>query len=125
MSRVLQPSLFDVASEPSLRGLAGARRVPLSRGAWLDVLHGWAGGTDAVFTCLLDQVPWRGERRSMYDQVVDVPRLLCFYDEHDTLPDPILARARDALSASYADELGEPFRTAGLCLYRDGSDSVA
>ena len=33
--------------------------------------------------------------------------------------------ARDALSAHYAAELGESFRTAGLCLYRDGRDSVA
>ena len=28
-------------------------------------------------------------------------------------------------NAHYADELGEPFRTAGLCYYRDGRDSVA
>jgi alkylated DNA repair dioxygenase AlkB len=61
----------------------------------------------------------------MYDRRVDVPRLLCFYDEDATLPDPVLTRARDALSAHYATELGEPFRTAGLCHYRDGRDSVA
>ncbi len=61
----------------------------------------------------------------MYDAVVDVPRLLCFYDEHDALPHPALSTARDALSAYYATELGEPFTTAGLCLYRDGHDSVA
>ena len=30
-----------------------------------------------------------------------------------------------ALGAHYEPELGEPFRTAGLCLYRDGRDSVA
>ena len=53
------------------------------------------------------------------------PRLLCFYGDDDPLPHPALAEARDALSAHYADELGEPFRTAGLCLYRDGHDSVA
>ncbi len=29
------------------------------------------------------------------------------------------------LTTHYADELGEPFRTAGLCYYRDGRDSVA
>ena len=33
--------------------------------------------------------------------------------------------ARAALSEHYAAELGEPFATAGLCYYRDGSDSVA
>ena len=41
------------------------------------------------------------------------------------LPDPALDVARDALSAHYAAELGEPFTTAGLCYYRDGHDSVA
>jgi len=70
-------------------------------------------------------VPWRAERRQMYDRVVAVPRLLCFYGEHEPLPDPVLADARSALSTHYAAELGEPFHTAGLCYYRDGQDSVA
>jgi alkylated DNA repair dioxygenase AlkB len=61
----------------------------------------------------------------MYDRVVDVPRLLCFYGEIQPLPDPVLARARDALDRHYWPELGEPLCTAGLCLYRDGRDSVA
>src|SRR5579875_2007201 len=56
---------------------------------------------------------------------VDLRRLTCFYGEGEPLPDPVLALARDALSARYGPELGEPFRTAGLCLYRDGRDSVA
>ena len=41
------------------------------------------------------------------------------------MPDPLLTEARDALDGHYAAELGEPFVTAGLCLYRDGRDSVA
>ena len=61
----------------------------------------------------------------MYDREVDVPRLLSFYGEDDALPDDALVQARDALSGHYRDELGEPFRTAGLCYYRDGRDSVA
>ena len=61
----------------------------------------------------------------MYDKVVAVPRLLCFYGEDEPLPDPVLSAARTALNAHYGPELGEPFRTAGLCLYRDGRDSVA
>jgi alkylated DNA repair dioxygenase AlkB len=82
-------------------------------------------GADALFERLLTAVPWRAERRTMYDRVVDVPRLLCFYGEGEDLPDPVLAAARDALSAHYLAALGEPLRTAGLCLYRDGRDSVA
>ena len=45
--------------------------------------------------------------------------------EDATLPDPVLEVCRAALNAHYADELGEPFVTAGLCFYRDGRDSVA
>jgi alkylated DNA repair dioxygenase AlkB len=37
----------------------------------------------------------------------------------------VLTNARNALNQHYAEELGEPFVTAGLCLYRDGADSVA
>ncbi len=61
----------------------------------------------------------------MYDRVVDVPRLACFYRDGVKLPDPVLTVLRDHLSAYYAAELGEPFSTAGLCLYRSGEDSVA
>jgi alkylated DNA repair dioxygenase AlkB len=57
--------------------------------------------------------------------VVDVPRLVAWYDAPDPLPHPVLADARAALSAYYRPELGEPFVTAGMCLYRDGRDSVA
>jgi alkylated DNA repair dioxygenase AlkB len=121
-----QPSLLDLAPEPALGPLATSmRRTPLARGAWLDVRPGWLTGADELFERLAATVPWRAERRPMYDRVVDVPRLLCFYGEDDELPDPVLARARRALSQHYGPELGEPFVTAGLCLYRDGRDSVA
>ena len=126
MSSTVQESLLDVAGEPALGALAGAvRRVPLARGAWVDLRPGWLEGSAAVFGALIEAVPWRAERRHMYDRVVDVPRLLCFYGEGEPLPDPLLTAALDALNAHYAAELGEPFRTAGLCLYRDGRDSVA
>jgi alkylated DNA repair dioxygenase AlkB len=128
MSLALQASLLDDpgASSPRLSPLPGSvRRTPLSRGAWVDVLPGWVSGADALFERLADEVPWYAERRQMYERVVDVPRLLCFYGDDDDLPHPLLTHAREALSQHYADELGEAFRTAGLCLYRDGRDSVA
>ena len=61
----------------------------------------------------------------MYDSTVRVPRLLARYSEGEALPHPVLEEARTALNAHYAVELGEPFVSVGLCLYRDGSDSVA
>jgi alkylated DNA repair dioxygenase AlkB len=127
MTVMLQPSLIDdLADEPAL-GLLGrsVRRTALTRGAWVDLRRGWVSGPSTVFDRLSTGVPWQAERRAMYDREVDVPRLLAFYSEGADLPDPLLTGARDALSAHYADELGEPFRTAGLCLYRDGQDSVA
>lgn len=125
MTTHLQGSLFDQADEARLGPLDGLRRTDLGAGAWIDLLPGWLSGADALFERLATEVPWRAERRAMYDQVVDVPRLLAFYGAGDALPHPLLAEARSALTAHYADELGEPFTTAGLCHYRDGRDSVA
>ena len=122
----MQESLLDLCDSPALGPLAGSvQRVPLTRGAWVDLRPGWLAGAGAVFDRLLDSVPWRAEQRRMYDRVVDVPRLLCFYGEDADLPDSVLAACRDRLSEHYQAELGESFRTAGLCLYRDGRDSVA
>ncbi len=126
MTTAFQASLLDLGDEvgPGPLG-ATVRRTALSRGAWVDVRPGWLLGADALFQRLLDGVPWHAERRQMYERVVDVPRLLCFYGEGEPLPDPALDAARAALDAHYGAELGEPFATAGLCLYRDGRDSVA
>ena len=99
--------------------------MPLERGAWVDLRPGWFSGADELFERLVAAVPWRAERRPMYERIVDVPRLLCFYGEDEELPAPELIDARRILDAHYGDEAGEPFRTAGLCLYRDGRDSVA
>jgi alkylated DNA repair dioxygenase AlkB len=122
-----QASLLDLADDdgPGPLDTAALRRTTLAHGAWIDVLPGWMRGADALFQRLVQGVPWQAERRPMYDRIVDVPRLLQFYGEGRPLPDPALDAARRALDDRYAAELGEPFRTAGLCLYRDGRDSVA
>ncbi|KQX62874.1 alpha-ketoglutarate-dependent dioxygenase AlkB [Angustibacter sp. Root456] len=125
MQALLQGSLLDVAEDVTVGPLEGVRRTVLSRGAWVDLLPGWVSGSEVLLERLLADVPWYAERRQMYERVVDVPRLLCHYGENAPLPHPALTAAKQALDAHYADELGEPFRTAGLCLYRDGRDSVA
>ena len=112
MSSAVQTSLFDLGGPGSsealgLGPLGGMiTRQVLGRGAWVDLLPGWLSGADALFDDLLEQVPWRAERRQMYERVVDVPRLLCFYGEDEPLPHPDLVSAREALNAHYADELG-------------------
>jgi alkylated DNA repair dioxygenase AlkB len=122
-----QASLFEeIRAGAALEPLASSvLRRPLTRGAWVDLRPGWIAGADELFDCLAADVPWRDERRTMYDRVLDVPRLLCHYGENATLPHPMLDECRGALNSHYRDELPEGFATAGLCLYRNGNDSVA
>ena len=131
---LFEPSLFDDAVQsgdrssseqpPVVGSLTGVVRHQLARGAWVDLLPGWTSAGN-LLERLLEDVPWHAERRPMYDRVVDVPRLLCHYGEGEALPSPVLGAVRDALNARYEPELGEPLVSAGLCLYRDGADSVA
>jgi alkylated DNA repair dioxygenase AlkB len=111
----VQESLFEHSERRALDG-----------GAWIDVRSGWLTGADDVFGALRCAVPWRAERRQMYDRVLDVPRLVSFHDlAAEDAPHPLISRLRRRLNDIYAGELGEPFTTVGLCLYRDGADSVA
>ncbi len=119
-----QSTLFE-APASRVRSLVGIERRELGTGAWIDVLRTWLPAADEVFARMVAEVPWRAERRQMYDRVVDVPRLVHTYMIGETLPHPVLTEAREALSDHYRPELGEPFRTAGCCYYRDGRDSVA
>ncbi|MGE5290752.1 MAG: alpha-ketoglutarate-dependent dioxygenase AlkB [Micromonosporaceae bacterium] len=126
MTGAFQGSLLDSCEEAGPGPLGtSVTRTALAHGAWVDVRPNWIAGADALFGRLVSAVPWQAEKRHMYDRVVDVPRLLSFYPEGAPLPDPMLDDALRALSEHYRGELGEPFRTTGLCFYRDGRDSVA
>jgi alkylated DNA repair dioxygenase AlkB len=124
MSLGHQPSMWDLAEEATIGPLVVTRHH-LSRGAWVDHLPGWVQGSDRVLEVLLGDIGWRADRRQMYEREVVVPRLLRWYGGEEQLPHPLLTQARDALNAHYGPELGEPFVSAGMCLYRDGRDSVA
>ena len=97
MAAHLQGSLFDQTDEIRLGPLKDVRRTVLGDGAWIDLLPGWLGGADALFEELVSQVPWRAERRQMYEHVVDVPRLLAYYREEDPLPHPAPVEGRAPL----------------------------
>jgi alkylated DNA repair dioxygenase AlkB len=85
MTMSFQASLFDglddavaapAGSRPALGELGDrVERIDLGEGAWLDVRPGWVTGSDELFERLVDVVPWKADRREMYDRVVDVPRL--------------------------------------------------
>jgi alkylated DNA repair dioxygenase AlkB len=101
-------------------------RRQIGDGAFIEIRAGWLPETEGLLDALVSTVPWRAERRQMYDRVVDVPRLVSFHDlSIEDPPHPVLTRLRRRLNDIYAGELGEPFTTVGLCCYRDGSDSVA
>ena len=126
MSLIVQPSLFGSSGELGVADLgAGVERRLLSDGAWIDVRPGFVTAADDLFDALVSAVPWHEERMHIYDNTVRVPRLLARYAQGEPLPHPVLDEARSALNAHYIEELGEPFVNAGLCLYRDGNDSVA
>jgi alkylated DNA repair dioxygenase AlkB len=108
--------LFDIAPP----------RRELGAEAWLELHTGWLPDPDPLLAALLTEVPWQAERRRMYERTVAVPRLTCFYPDGAALPHPALEAARLRLSRQYqADLRGEPLTSVGLCLYRNGEDSVA
>lgn len=80
-----------------------------------------ADAADRCFADLLAFADWQAQRRPMYDQVVDVPRLLASYRTVALPADlplaDLLARVEAAAPA--------PYNAIGLNLYRDGRDSVA
>ena len=126
MTLAHQPSIWDLAEEATLTPLPGrVTRHELSRGAWVDHLPGWVTGSDDVLEVLLGDIGWREDRRQMYEREVTVPRLLRWYGAQEQLPHPLLAEARSSLNRYYGPEPREQFVTAGMCLYRDGRDSVA
>ncbi len=111
MSAAWQASLLDTGDDIALHELgSGLHRTELSRGAWVDYRPGWLGGADRLFDELHHDVPWHAERREMYERIVDVPRLLKFYDEDEVLPHPVLTQAREELSRLVCRGAGRALR---------------
>lgn len=116
-----QMALFG-RTEPSRcdRTFSCLERAALPDGAWIEMARGWLAGDAQVFDELLRGLPWRAERRVMYEREVDVPRL---YAELSSGKEslPIIEQMRAALDAQY----GCSFARTSFALYRDGNDSVA
>lgn len=136
----LQASLFDAAAMAEApRGPrpiphsdfrpTAPRRHALSHGAWIDHQPSWLKDADERFFDLSRAAAWRNERRQMYERVVDVPRLVAYYRDSDSYPATWLTRVVDELNRHYLarPEIQPRDRlvSAGMCLYRDGRDSVA
>ena len=114
-----QPTLLDLDAAPAFdAGFDGARRRFLGRGAWVDVVPSWVHGADALFEHVLAAGAWTHRTRTMWEKVLDEPRL-CTGGWADP-PAPLPAMA-EALSGRYGLELS----AVSANLYRDGRDSVA
>ncbi len=74
------------------------------------------------FSELESRVPWKSERRPMYDRIVDVPRLLAAY-RLDAIPSDL--SALEEIAVAVRERIDAPFNAVGLNLYRHGNDSVA
>jgi len=76
---------------------------------------------EAWFALLHAGIPWRQQRRVMYERELDVPRLVASY----ALEDPALPAPLAEAAALAAREFDASFNSVGLNLYRDRNDSVA
>ena len=75
-----QPSLLDDGSPFALSPiLPGEGRIPLGDDAWVELHRDWVAGSDQLFERLMETVPWKEERRRMYERTLNVPRLVSFY----------------------------------------------
>lgn len=119
----LQGSLFGALAPAVDAGFAGAERTWLDDTSWVELVPHWLAGADEVFAALAEHLPWRQRRVTMYDHLVDEPRLTWWWRAADGDPEPlpVLADARRLLGIRY----GRPFDSIGCNLYRDGRDSVA
>lgn len=86
----------------------------------------WPGAIDAEtaqrwFDLLHARAAWTHLQRSMYDRIVDVPRLLANYAVEALPADLPLA----SLLACVQARAPAPYSRIGMNLYRDGHDSVA
>jgi len=123
---------------------AGARRVELGDGAWLEVVRRWVPHQAALFERAQASADWELHERQMYERVVAVPRLVAACP--GTGPGPawtgetaVRVLPHRATSAGVAETAGRLRELAAavsaryerrlpsisLAYYRDGNDSVA
>jgi alkylated DNA repair dioxygenase AlkB len=114
----VQTSLFG-REAPDFDASFAIERVDLAHGAWIEIARGWLRGHARLFDALARSLPWRSDERTMYDRVVDVPRLYAGAPEPGAFP--VITSMQRALDARYATT----FERITFAYYRDGRDSVA
>lgn len=119
-----QLALFDAADDRTLLHDASGRITYAHAVAPPAQARAW-------FEALRDGVPWKSERRMMYDREVDVPRLVASYrlaelrEPARTAPAEAVRAALRGAQGLVEARAGVAFDAVGLNWYRDGRDSVA
>ena|ERR1700733_2195385 len=116
----MQLGFFGIG-EASINRSSRSELTELGQGAWVEVRRGWLLGADTLCEELVGSVPWRHNRRVMYERIVDEPRLTRWYGPSDDLPSPALVLVGEQLAQLH----NVTFVGPGLNYYRDGRDSVA
>lgn len=117
---IAQPALWSVR-EPIALELA-CKRVDLGDEAWVNTMTGFIRGGDTLLETLVATVPLTAERRPMYDNMVDVPRLSAHLPTDQLESEvPLIGDIAAQLSARY----NKTFTRVGINLYRNECDSVA
>ena len=119
-----QASLFG-SDEPCFDPLfSSAARSALSGASWIEYVPGWLDGADSLFDDLVDRLDFTQRTGiSMYDRLVDEPRLTSWWNEVESIeaPTQVVGDMRWALEDRYSRH----FDSIGFNLYRDQHDSVA
>jgi alkylated DNA repair dioxygenase AlkB len=120
MPRLLDPTQIGLFDAPVTDARA-PRRLEMP-GAdvrfWADFLS--PAEAASTFAALRAIAPFKQDRRMMYDQLVDVPRLSTWYGAEGPWPAPLAA-----LLARIEAVTGHAYDKVLFNLYRDGRDSVA
>lgn len=117
---VSQPSLWSV-QEPVALELA-VKRVELGNYAWVETMTGFVRGGDTLLDSLVATVSLTAERRPMYENMVDVPRLSAHLPaDHLESAVPVIGDIAAMLGTRYC----KAFNRVGINLYRNERDSVA
>lgn len=139
----MQLSLMDQLAPGADPGFQGIVRRDLGQGAWVDFAPGWLSGQQRFFDLMLATCDWENHRRTMYDRIVDVPRLVAAapgsgldFSWNDGVMVKNAHRASVGEVTEAADALAEiaailsvryrkVLSSVTLGYYRDGRDSVA
>ena len=99
---------------------ATVERIRLDDTSWVDHVHAWLGGDEALMRMLMSHAGWEQRSRWMYSRTVVEPRLTAEYPVLTDAPHPVLRYIADALSEHY----DRRFARLWMNWYRDHHDAT-